>query len=385
MKVLHVSPSYYPATYWGGPVYSVYRLCNVLAADPSLSLRVLTTDSAGPRVSQRVRVSSVPVREEHGYDVYFCRRNLGASNSAGLLVRLLPLVRWADVVHLTGVFSGPTLPTLAACRVAGRPLVWSPRGALNDWGAGRRQGAKERWLRLCEGLRPARTVLHCTSPKERSDVEARLPHPRTAVVPNGADVPAALPPGPGNRGKGFRLLYLGLVSPVKGLDRLVEALPLLEESVTLDVCGAPAMGYGDFFEKVRGDVERLGLSGRVKFHGFVEGEAKAAAFLGADALVVPSHSENFSNVVAEALACGLPAIVSKGAPWDRIEEKGCGLWVGNSPPELADAVRRLSRMDRGAMGARGRRWVSEEFSWEVVGKRMTEVYREIVEEPPRGR
>src|SRR5262245_31614281 len=112
LRVLHVVPSFYPATYWGGPVYSVHELCNRLAQLDGVVLRVVTTDSAGSRVSDRVPVSVMPTRYPHGYDVYFFRRQAGASTSLGLFRSLPQMVRWADVVHLTGVFSFPTIPTL---------------------------------------------------------------------------------------------------------------------------------------------------------------------------------------------------------------------------------------------------------------------------------
>ena len=69
MKILHVIPTFYPATYWGGPIYSVYGLCNSLARMPGVRLRVLTTDAAGPSLSDSVDVSDYPVLFPDGYEV----------------------------------------------------------------------------------------------------------------------------------------------------------------------------------------------------------------------------------------------------------------------------------------------------------------------------
>ena len=97
MKILHITPAYYPAIYWGGPIFSVYHLNNALAKIPGVELKVLTTDSAGPKVTDRL------IEEEKQmtfpYQVIFTRRIAGACVSMGLLTRLSPLIRWADVVH----------------------------------------------------------------------------------------------------------------------------------------------------------------------------------------------------------------------------------------------------------------------------------------------
>jgi hypothetical protein len=76
MKVLQVTPTYYPATYWGGPIFSTHALCNALATRHDIELRVLTTDAAGPKRAQRLKADAFPTRFPAGYDVYFTRRIL---------------------------------------------------------------------------------------------------------------------------------------------------------------------------------------------------------------------------------------------------------------------------------------------------------------------
>ena len=71
IRLLHVTPAYYPATYWGGPIFSLYGLCTALTVRHGLELRVLTTDTAGPKLSQKVNVSGYPANYEAGYEVYF--------------------------------------------------------------------------------------------------------------------------------------------------------------------------------------------------------------------------------------------------------------------------------------------------------------------------
>src|SRR5689334_9734726 len=128
MRVLYVSPTSFPAIAFGGPIHAMFGLCNGLLSLPErhISIQVLTTDAAGPRRDQRLRVASFPTVLATNLYVYYSRRLLGVSVSPQLLSLLPRLVRWADVVHLTGAYSFPTLPTLFLCRQLLKPLVWSP-------------------------------------------------------------------------------------------------------------------------------------------------------------------------------------------------------------------------------------------------------------------
>jgi glycosyltransferase involved in cell wall biosynthesis len=378
MNVLHVSPAFYPATYWGGPIFSVYGLCNALATLPGVELRVLTTDTAGPHRYQKVEVAQLPMRYPSGYEVYFTRRLAGTSVAPGLLMRLLAMIRWADVVHLTAIYSFPTIPTLFVCRLLEKPLVWSPRGALQateDWNGASKRKLKGIWERICSVAMPKQCVLHVTSEKERAASAARMPNAATVVIPNGTDIPESLPARQWRPGAMLRLLYLGRLHPSKGIENLLQALSQIDDdAVTLDVYGA---GESRYARSLVSMADQLGLKQRVRFRGRVEAEEKTKAFLGADICVLPSYSENFGMVVAEALAHGLPVIASQCTPWGEIEDHACGLCVDNSPETLAKAIRRMRECDLGAMGSRGRQWMKVAFSWDDVAKRMNDLYRSM--------
>ena len=94
-------------------------------------------------------------------------------------------------------------------------------------------------------------------------------------------------------------------------------------------------------------------------------------------MIAPSYTENFGLVVAEALGHAVPVIVSRGTPWRRVEEIGCGLWVENDPESLAAAIQRISGMPLREMGLKGREWMQREFDWDSVASRMINVYRSL--------
>jgi glycosyltransferase involved in cell wall biosynthesis len=143
---------------------------------------------------------------------------------------------------------------------------------------------------------------------------------------------------------------------------------------SLTIAGA---GDPNYTRTIRTKIQDLGLSERVKMVGEVIGAAKQRLFENADITVMPSYTENFGMVVAEALAHGVPVIVSKGTPWRRVEEMGCGVWVENDPESLAKAIERMSGMPLGEMGQRGREWMEKEFSWNDRARDMMKLYETL--------
>jgi glycosyltransferase involved in cell wall biosynthesis len=380
VKILHVSPAFFPATYWGGPIFSVASLCRALASNGT-ELRVLTTDSAGPSVSDRID----PAKNRHplgsGIAIAYCRRVAGVSVSPGLLARLLPLARWADLVHLTGTYSFPTIPTLLACRLLGRPLVWSPRGALQateEWAGARNRRAKRVWEQACSSiLRNGRCALHVTSVEEEHASLARIRVRMARVIRNGVEVPDALAPRPWTPDGRLRLLFLGRLDPKKGIENLLHALALLRDpSISLSICGT---GNADYVTHLNRLAASLPNGAQARFRGHVDGQDKTDAFATADLCVAPSHNENFCMVVAESLAHGVPVIASTGTPWARLAERACGRWVDNAPESLARAIAEMRTERLAEMGARGRKWMQEEFGWDAVAKEMRELYRAVLD------
>ena len=171
------------------------------------------------------------------------------------------------------------------------------------------------------------------------------------------------------------MVYLGRLDPIKGIENLLQARSILKDdtrsSLSLVIAGAGSAEYTKHLQYI---ISRMSPVERPKMVGAVLGGEKERLFANADVVVVPSHTENFGLVVAEALARAVPVIASKGTPWQRVEEIGCGLWVDNSPQSLANAIKQISRMPLREMGRRGREWMLREFSWDLTAKRTMELY-----------
>ncbi|WP_341366840.1 glycosyltransferase [Yoonia sp. BS5-3] len=367
MNILHVTPAFYPATYWGGPIWSTKAICDGIAGRGGFDVRVLTTDAAGPAITARVAPQSF------AYPVHYARRIAGHAIAPGLLRKLIPAIGWADVIHLTATYNFPTLPTLMMARLAGKPVVWSPRGALQataSWSDAPRRRIKHLFEKGANVLRPASCVLHVTSSTEAAESTQRLGAIETALIPNSVPIPEIVPVRPDDGH--LRLLYLGRLHPKKGLDLLIAAMKALPTQTRLDIYGTGDPVY------VASLKAQIGDDARIVLHGHADDDRKARAFAKADLFVLPSHSENFGIAVAEALAHGVPVITTTATPWSRVDIMGCGRCITLGRDDLAETIKALPRDDLPAMGLRGRAWMRREFSPQAMTDAFADLYRSLI-------
>jgi len=376
MNILHIVPSFYPATAFGGPIWSTYGLCNALARQTDVNLKVLTTDTAGNGGRECLERATIRPEMFPGYTVDFEHKWGSTSAAPGLLARLPSMITWADVVHVTAVYSFPTIPSLAACRLAGKPVVWSARGSLQRWEHTRRRRLKEVWEKACLTILHGHPyVIHATSPEEGQAAQKQIPGCSVAEIPNGVDIPQTLAPRSWQPEGQTRILYLGRLDPIKGIENLIDAAALAKTpDLYMTLVGSGDAAYTAALEK---RIAEKGLSSKVRLAGFAEGAAKTKAFEQADICVLPSFSENFGMTVVESLSHGVPVIASTGTPWRELNARGAGEWVANDPETLARTLDMMARKNLEEMGQRGRAWMRESFDWNAVARRMAEVYRTL--------
>jgi glycosyltransferase involved in cell wall biosynthesis len=258
-------------------------------------------------------------------------------------------------------------------------LVISPRGALSTWAFTSGSRAKRLFWPLLQ--RPAlagAACFHATADSERLDIRQMGFAQPVAVIPNGIDIPEPC----------FRaethprtLLYLGRLHRVKGLDLLLAAWAELQDRFPewrLKIVGSDLGYHGrtGYECQLRSLATSLKLV-RLEFAGELRGSDKLMAYREAQLFVLPSRSENFGIAVAEALAAGTPALVSKGAPWHGLEANGCGWWVDLDKVALIDGLAKamsLSPDELKKMGQLGREWMSHDFSWPHIGNMMRQTY-----------
>ena len=175
-------------------------------------------------------------------------------------------------------------------------------------------------------------------------------------------------------------MYMSRLDEKKGIELLLEAF-----SGVLHDASKPALviaGEGDprYIKELKQTSTRLGVDSVTHWVGFLGPDEKAAALADADIFVLPSYSENFGRAAIEAMAGGLPVIVSDQVGiHSEIEEAGAGLIVTCDAGAISAAIRRLAEDEqlRRDLGRRGQRLVRESFSLQSMSKRLVELYRDI--------
>jgi glycosyltransferase involved in cell wall biosynthesis len=376
--VLHVIPSV--ADCDGGPSVAVKGMARAVAASGA-DVEIATTDADG---TGRLAVETGrPVRDGEVTTWYFPRSVPGSWKfSWGLTQWLRDHVGRFDVVHVHALFSFATIP---GCRLAARrgvPYVLRPLGTLAPLALARRAWKKRPYFALVERDHLARAAaLHATSETEARSLASLGFGDRTWIIPLGVSASVARPRIARD---GVRVLFLGRLHPVKEIPLLLEAFAALAPAVR-DRAELVVAGDGEpaYLARLAAAVQALGIGGRTRFVGHLEGEAKASALADADIFVLPSRHENFGVAAAEAAAAGLPLILSEDvglAP--AVSEAGAGVIVPRQREALAAAIGGLV-MDAAArrrMGACAAALAAERFSWDRAGRELLAMYDAVTRE-----
>lgn len=372
MRILHVVPTYLPARRYGGPIVAVHGLAKALAARGH-EVEVLTTNVDGAGVSdvpldRAVELDGVRVR-------YFASPFPRLYWSPAMRRALDEAARNADVVHAHSIYLWPTYAAARAARRAGVPLVISPRGMLvPELIRQKSRAVKSAWLRLVERRNFAgAAAIHFTSQREWDDArQIAIPLPSPFVVPNGTELTVR----PAVARKDDLVVSVGRINWKKGLDRLIEAAALLPNARFV-IAGNDEE---ELVPKLRALASRLGVDARVEFRGALSAAQRDELLARATIFALPSHSENFGNVVLEALALETPVVVTPEVGLaDEVRQAECGLVANGAPAEVAAAIGKLldNASLREAMGASGRTLVAERFTWPHVAAEMESQYERM--------
>ncbi|MBU2604242.1 MAG: glycosyltransferase [Actinobacteria bacterium] len=367
MRVIHVVPAITEEA--AGPSYSVPRLCESLIGT-GVDVQLAALDWA-----------AMPVRLPYlkTFPLGLGPRRLGVSPSMRRWLKQEVTSGRAEIIHNHSLWMMPNVYPGNSVRDSRCRLVVSPRGTLSARALGLNALQKKIfWHVLQASALRASACFHATAESEYEDIRRFGFRQPVCILPNGIDVPPLEEaPNSGRR----QLLFLGRIHPIKGIDNLLHAWQAVENRFPdweLHIAGPDNGGY---LAEMQALAAKLRLE-RVVFHGPLFGEEKLRAYRAASLFVLPTHSENFGMTVAEALAVGTPAIVTKGAPWGGLEKQGAGWWIDIGVDPLVACLEQALAIPPPHLaekGRAGREWMLRDYSWEQIGAQLSVVYRWLLE------
>lgn len=393
MKVLHIIASMDPRS--GGPAEGVTQIGNTLHA-LDVEQHVLTLDAPGSPFEQVANRYIYPMGRPRcaGRGPVASALNWANYSPAALDWGRTHL-RDFDACVVNGLWNYSTRIARQLLVGSGVPYVVYPHGMLDPWFRSHypmKHVAKQLLWTFNEGvlLREADAVLFTCEEERLLARKTFMPYSvRERVIAYGAGAPP--PPDPDQitrfrallpaLGERPYILFLSRIHEKKGCDLLVEAFAKIavdHPGLDLVIAGPDQAGLAD---DLRARASKLGISDRIHWPGMVGGAAKYGAFRGARAFVLPSHQENFGIVVAEALACECPVLISdKVNIWREVETEGAGIVAPDTAEGTLSLLRRFLALDAASIGAMvtcGKRLFDERFNTEAAARDLVSVLSDL--------
>lgn len=387
MKVLQVIPSISAAM--GGPTEVVLNLVKALRQLGD-DVEIVTTNDDGDALldvplHQRVLYKEVPI--------WFLPRVAPRMRdyifSADLAPWLWRHIKNYDLVETHYLFSYAPSCAGAIARWQGIPYLVNTMGQLSPWALAQSRQKKQAYTWLIERHHlNCAAVIHCTAAGEAEDVRNFQIKTPIVTLPLGVNPPDFLPDAKqklrqlhGISPETPVVLFLSRLHYKKRPDLLLQALSsLAEQNHDFHLIFAGS-GEAEYETELKNLASSLGITKQVSFAGFVVGEDKDLLLQGSDLFVLPSFSENFGIAVAEAMAVGLPVVITPGvqiAP--EVAAAEAGLVVDGELEPLAAAIAQLLKSPslRQQLGENGQRLARQRYSWEAIAKNLQSVYSAVI-------
>ena len=285
-----------------------------------------------------------------------------------------------SLVHDNGIWTPWNLTLAGVTFAKGAKLVISTRGMLEPW-ALQQQKLKKRaaWRLYQQRILSQASLLIATAQEEIQAIRALGIQTPIALIPNGVEVPDGFARTAKSPSSTKTVLFLSRIHPKKGLELALDAWGRARpEGWKFRIVGS---GDRDYIDALRTRIRHMGLSDAISIEGPLDGLLKSEAYREANIFLLPTYSENFGVVVAEALVRGTPVITTHGAPWSGLIEHRCGWWVPVEVGALSQALEEAFSMpakELEAMGARGAKWVAKTFAWPAIATQTAQAYNWVL-------
>ncbi|WP_448570604.1 glycosyltransferase [Trichothermofontia sp.] len=393
MKVLHVIPSVSPIR--GGPSQAIFGMTQALQ-EKNIRVEIVTTNDNGTNLLKVPLNQLIPYQ---GVSTRFFNRfspnHLGIirefSISDKLTYWLWQNIQEYDLLHIHAIFSYPSTISMLISHLKEVPYINRPLGQLCHWSLRQSYLKKKIYFEMFErhNLNYS-SALHFTSQREQEESRSVKLKTPSFVIPHGLVIPKEISTASQRLHEHFKIpikspiiLFLSRLHPKKGLDFLIPALGKLKHlQFSLILAGD---GDSEYIHKIRHLLTTYSIYDRTYFPGFVEGEFKELLLQGSDLFVLTSYSENFGIVVLEALAAGLPVLLTpQVALSNQIKKYNLGYVVNLEVYEIATQLEYclLNADVIKQIGDRARQFVRDNYTWNRTAAQLIEVYTAILNKQP---
>lgn len=288
-----------------------------------------------------------------------------------------------DIIHIQSIWSPIYHRVCNIAKKHGIPYVMTPRGALEPWCMAQKKWKKKIAMMLYQkrDLQNAAAILTTAEMEAMHLRELGLTSP-IAIIPNGIDVSEYQ-----CRHRDFihnikkQVLFLSRIHQKKGIEILIRVWKKIVADFPDWNVVIAGNGEDAYIEKLKRFISSNGLSDVIEIIPPIFGSAKHKLYMESSLFVLPTYSENFGMVVAEALACGIPVVTTNGTPWTELNEKKIGWCVDLSEENIEIAIREalsLPSEELFAMGQRGSKYITDNFLYTSVAKKNIELYQWIL-------
>lgn len=289
-----------------------------------------------------------------------------------------------DILHQHGIWMPVSLLSIKLKKKTKIKKILQPHGFLMPYSRNLSKIKKDFIFSIYEkyNIESSDLLVACAK-NEALVLKDLFPNKDIAIIPNGISDKFFYTK---NETKNFtrkkRMLFLSQIVPVKGIERVIKSINKIGlgkfSNWEFLIAGYEDIQYKRILDKMISD---FGLKDVVKFIGPKFGLEKIKIFDNSDVFLLPSYSENFGIVVAEALSRGIPVLTTKGTPWQELELNNCGFWVDNSDTGIKNGILQiLQKQDEElkAMGLRGKKLIREKYLWSKCSQKTIDIYHWIL-------
>jgi glycosyltransferase involved in cell wall biosynthesis len=365
---LFINTHFPPDARYGGIVESGSKLFKHLSAKGNWSACAVSKNPEN--VSKFIGRGNVSIAKSifaHGYGL-----------SLSFIFLVYRKIKHSDFVFVNGTITFPTVVSQYLCVLFKIPFGVSLRGTLEPWRIKHKKWKKFLYYKLIViPLLKKANFIHATCDFEK---QCALNHKLSNVVmiSNGVEINEFSNFKRNPKEDIFSFLFLSRLDKEKGIDILIEAYKLFcnkypDSDHELVIVGPDNQGY---FKH-----NFLPLPPNIRYNNGAYGKEKLKFFEEADFFILPSYSENFGNVIAESLACGVPVITTTGVPWAEIVPWDCGFYINPNTGELLEAMEKaflLSPEKNKEMGVNGKKLINNKYQWHTKAEELNGFISELL-------